>query len=195
MKSVVISGSISQESCKECEFLNHDCIPGQLRICERIPAGFRDVTTGNVESPSSIYEWLSASSFRRFVIQERLQSHPEIVRLTGSTVLQTVRIQSLATQAGDCIISECDFKMVTANRIVDNLHAGRTGNISAAVCKEDGSLRPAIRQIPDGIHVETIEHHPQTGIAIPGFVLPCWQDALALVRRAPAQNPPGTGSQ
>jgi hypothetical protein len=106
------------------------------------------------------------------------------VRLTDSEVLQTVRIRSLLTRQGECILSSCFFKLVVSDRLVDNLAGGKTGNFSASVRLEDGVLHPALALSPSGIGAEPMQNHPRTGRAVAGFRLPWWEEAKTLVRRA-----------
>ncbi len=155
-----------------------------LRALTRAPGGFRDVATGELESPSELVVSLFRNPDRRLVIQERLENHPEIVRLTGSATLQTVRIRTLLTREGECLLGGGLFKIVTGKQVVDNFSGGQTGNLSAAVRLDDGVVGLPIRRAPDGIRLETVETHPGTGEALQGFALPGWAQALALVRRA-----------
>lgn len=155
-----------------------------VRAYERTPGGFKNDPSGAIETPSSLVASLQSDPWQRLVVQRRLRNHPDIVRLTGSEVLQTVRLRSLVTGQGQCVVGGCFFKVVVSGQLVDNIAGGRTGNFCASVNREDGALRPALALSSSGIGTEPMPHHPRTGHAIAGFRLPWWEEAKALVRRA-----------
>lgn len=155
-----------------------------VRAYERTPIGFRNVASGAIETASSLAASLQADPWQRLIVQKRMRNHPDLVRLTGSEVLQTVRLRSLVTGQGQCVLGGCFFKVVVDDQLVDNIAGGRTGNFCASVNLGDGALRPALALSSSGIGTEPMPHHPRTRHAIADFRLPWWEETKALVRRA-----------
>jgi len=132
-----------------------------------------------------IFDLMSGSrEFDCFVIQQRLANHPELIRLTGNSNLQTVRFISFVDTTGRAVILQAQLKLITSDNITDNFHYGRTGNIQAQVSLADGRSAHAVTVGPDGSGIKPIATHPETRIDLEGFEIPFWQEALALVRRA-----------
>ncbi len=122
--------------------------------------------------------------FDCFVIQQRLRNHPELIRLSGNSNLQTVRMISFVDMAGGADILQAQLKLITGGNVTDNFEYGLTGNIQAQVSLADGKLAHAITIAPDGSGIKTVAAHPQTDICFAGFQLPFWSEARALVRQA-----------
>lgn len=120
------------------------------------------------------------------IVQTRLRSH-EALRDLSNGALTTVRILTLLNEKGGYEATHAGFRMaIGANRLVDNSHAG---GIIAAVEMESGRLGPAtdIGLRPD---VGWRTHHPDTGAAIEGRILPFWPETVALACRAHAAFAP-----
>jgi hypothetical protein len=146
------------------------------------PQGLCDRTSGQVFSPEFLARALRQVG--RVVIQERLQNHPDITRLSGSTALQTVRIRCLVTNDGEARMGGCVFKIAVAQNIIDNIDGGRTGNFLAAVTLTDGRLCTAVGYSKNGRGIEAVARHPDTGLALEGFCVPFWAEAKALAKQA-----------
>jgi hypothetical protein len=123
-------------------------------------------------------------SHSSFVIQERLQSHPEFVHLSGTSSLQTVRIVTWVCANGDVILPLVIQRLITGNLLIDNYVHGRSGNLCALVDPQNGTLDAAIG--PGASNKVTIAHsvHPRTGVRLEGFEIPFWKEACSLVRQA-----------
>lgn len=119
-----------------------------------------------------------------FVVQERLRNHAELVRLSGSDTLQTMRIHTLVAPDGDCRVLEASLKVVTGDAIIDNIEDGRTGNVIAPISLPDGRLGQAVRESPDALACVSLAEHPRTGRRFEEITLPGWAEACALVRGA-----------
>lgn len=161
-----------------------------LRAYERTPAGFRDVETGETLNASALAESLTSSAFGRLVVQERLRNHDAIARLTATATVQTVRIQTVLTREGECVLGGCMFKLASGAHLADNVVGGQTGNFMAGVGLDDGVLRPAVRFRSSEVGLESVERHPRTGAPIAGFRLPDWAAATDLARRAAVRFAP-----
>ncbi len=117
------------------------------------------------------------------VIQERVENHPDLIALSGSRTLQTVRIVTVAGFNGTVSLVNAFFKPVVGRNEVDNFRSGRTGNLLANAALDTGVLGPGVTIRPGG-GILTLERHPETGYRIEGFRLPGWEEAVALTRRA-----------
>ncbi|QIG47009.1 hypothetical protein G5V57_04145 [Nordella sp. HKS 07] len=120
------------------------------------------------------------------IIQTRLLNH-ESLRDLSNGALSTVRILTLLDETGTYEATHAGLRMaVGANRLVDNSHAG---GIIAAVEMKSGRLGPAT-DIGLRPEVGWRTHHPDTGAAIEGRVLPFWPETVALACRAHATFAP-----
>jgi hypothetical protein len=121
---------------------------------------------------------------RGWVIQERIYSHPELKRLSGSSYLQTARLVTLCDRGGQCHILHAHLKIIVGRNVIDNFHHGATGNITARVDLERGTLFAAVTGNPRGSGYLTAPAHPATGVAIEGFQVPFWAEVCELARAA-----------
>ena len=121
---------------------------------------------------------------RGSVVQQRLVNHPDIVRLSGSEYLQTLRIITLVKRDGTCDILHAHLKSIVGDQIIDNLRHGRTGALSAKIDLASGTLMPAVRECPGRSGVLTFDRHPSTGIVFDGYRVPLWAETCRVVRAA-----------
>jgi Sugar-transfer associated ATP-grasp len=136
---------------------------------------------GPTLSPSQLLEHLAALSRQRsLLVQPRVRNHSAIADLSNGA-LCTARIVTMRTEAGGHEAVCALFRMAVGdNRQVDNFHAGgiaapidvASGRLGAAT---DWGLRP---------HHGWKSHHPDTGGAIEGRILPLWAETRALAERA-----------
>lgn len=155
-----------------------------VNVYKRTAAGFLDAS-GTERTASALYETLrSDDRYRRFVIQERLRSHPDLERLSGTAALQTARLVTWVRSDGEVEIYRMALKIIAGGGVTDNYEDGRTGNLIANIGIEEGTLEPAIGGGPNGIGFRVVREHPKTGVAFSGFHVPYWQEARRLVSRA-----------
>jgi hypothetical protein len=121
--------------------------------------------------------------YDRFVVQERLSNHPEILRLTATTGLQTLRLVTLVDSDGQIHMTDGALKLILGDQVIDNLRHGTTGNIFAPLGILRGQLTEAMAPSPDGVGWVCLRKHPVTGLELPGFQLPDWTATLDLVAR------------
>ena len=147
----------------------------------RTTEGFLDLN-GGMLTPSMLYERLQSDPrFERFIIQQRLRNHPDLIRLSGTDTLQTIRFVTWIS--GDSVeVLASQLRIVVGGNLVDNFGSGRTGNLIANVGWSDGLLADAMA-VRD-MEMKIISTHPTTGFRIRGFRLPHWQAARELVLRA-----------
>lgn len=115
------------------------------------------------------------------VIQEQLKNHPELICLTNTEALQTVRVMNFVDTGGRCHIFHAQLKLILGRSVVDNWQCGLVGNASAAISLSNGLLEPAVIPTQDGSILRTIPTHPKTGVPFNQFRLPFWSQVCSLV--------------
>jgi hypothetical protein len=154
-----------------------------VSVWTRVARGFAD-HHGRVHSTDELYQALvSHPRYERFVIQERLENHPDIVQLTGSSTLQTARVVTLVEPDGTPRLLAATWKVVQGSQAIDNFKQGTTGNLVENVDLHSGRLGPGLRYCPDGVGIQAVRVHPVTGYALEGARLPDWPAVVELVRR------------
>ncbi len=125
---------------------------------------------------------LSSAEEDGILIQQRLKNHAELVRLSNTEFLQTVRIITFVDSDYKSNILHAHFKPIVGRHVVDTFLDGLTGNIEAPVSLADGILKLANQITSSGEGIKTIYKHPQTGVSFEGFKLPLWTEACKLVK-------------
>lgn len=120
-------------------------------------------------------------SYDCYLIQERLFSHRELVRLSGSGYLQTMRMITHVRKNGDIKIKIAFLKPIVGNNFTDNHYHGTTGNLLSRIHLDSGTLQPAIHMGTNVLSATGIDCHPDTGVVFSNFVMPHWDDAQDLV--------------
>ncbi|MBX7099652.1 MAG: hypothetical protein K1X89_18185 [Myxococcaceae bacterium] len=139
---------------------------------------------GALKSAAELFDHLSVHpKYERFLVQERLENHPEVFALTGVRALSTVRAATLLPRSGGALVGYAEWKVAATDGVVDNFKQGETGNLLANLRLRDGMLGPAKRPSPDGIGMRAVEAHPTTGKVFAGAVLPDWPALLDVARR------------
>ncbi len=152
-----------------------------VNVFARSGDGFRDFA-GRFYQAQDIIDWMADDPrYDCFVLQARLQSHPELVRLSATQALQTVRVISFIDANGNCRILHAHFKPITGPHLSDTFLEGLIGNVEAPVSLDDGRLQSANRIAGTGAGVMDVPIHPLTGLPFTGFQLPLWQEACRLV--------------
>ncbi len=140
---------------------------------------------GRHYSAREIYTALASDpQFDCFVLQELLRNHQELIRLSSTQALQTVRIISLIDGHNRLHILYAGFKAIVGSNIIDNHAGGLTGNLLVRVCLDTGDLQQAVRMTLDGSGMQTVSRHPETGLPFEGFKLPFWHEAIEMLSRA-----------
>jgi hypothetical protein len=153
-------------------------------LFSRVPSGFRDAL-GGIFTAAELYDRLVADGGQGgMILQERLAIHPELVRLTGTPYLQTLRMITLLDDAESCRILHSHLKVIVDHRVLDNsAHDGPASAVRAAVDVLAGRLIRAVQTPANRPGFRTLAVHPKTGIPFAGFQLPFWPDVRDLVRR------------
>jgi hypothetical protein len=109
-----------------------------------------------------------------------MNPHPSVARLTAGA-LPTARIVTCLNEQGEPEVTVSVFRMsIGTNRTVDNMHAG---GIAAAPDIASGRLSRA-SDLGTDARLGWMSDHPDTGEAIEGRVVPCWEEAKSLAIRA-----------
>ena len=155
-----------------------------FRAFARSGDGFLD-DTGTQLSAGELADLMRQDGVhRRYLIQERLRSHPELQRLSGTSALQTVRVMTLVYRDGRVRLFAPHLKVIAGELAIDNIRGGETGNFPATVDLTDGRLGPGRVFSADRLGMATVRTHPRTGIALGEVRLPHWEEARRLVERA-----------
>jgi hypothetical protein len=112
-----------------------------------------------------------------YLFQEVLRPHQELVRLFACRQISGVRVVLIRDQHGVEIVSAL-LKVAQDGSDTDRFEARNEGNFVADVEPETGRVRLA-RSMKG-----RVTHAPRTGIEIVGAVLPDWDEAIGLCRRA-----------
>ncbi|MDP6380257.1 MAG: sugar-transfer associated ATP-grasp domain-containing protein [Phycisphaerae bacterium] len=147
----------------------------------RTDGGFVDAF-GRQYTTAGLYDMFFDAEDDRFVIQERLKNHPDLVRLSGTQSLQTTRYITLVDASGECHIVHAYQKVIIGGHVIDTFMDGLMGNVEAPASLADGVLGPASQVKGDGSGMRTMHAHPQTGVAISGLRVPLWREACKLVK-------------
>ena len=132
---------------------------------------FRHVTRGIISEP----EFLSITKRRNFLLQEYIENHEDIKKLSPHS-LNTVRIVTTRFH-DDTHIFSTDLRMgYGKNSIVDNF---AKGGAIIHVDEETGKLDRYAFQKYDKVTSE----HPISKIKFENYQLPYWQEALEMVKK------------
>lgn len=158
-----------------------------VNIFSKIKEGFIDAFARLYKAVDIYDTMLSSAEEDGFLIQQRLKNHAELVYLSSTEFLQTVRIITFVDSDYKCNILHAHFKPIVDQHVIDTFLQGLTGNVEAPVSLADGILKPANQITSSGEGIKTIYQHPKTGISFEGFKLPLWAEACRLVKETSLQ--------
>jgi len=153
-----------------------------VRLLTLGPEGATDHRGRTVALPELADE-LAAERWGGYVVQERLRPHPELVRMSGHEIVQTLRLVTLRDDGAPLRLLAAAFRVADGSTPVDSFRTGATGNLSARV-GTDGTLAEPLALRSSGYGLERIGRHPLSGAPLEGFRVPGWPEACALARRA-----------
>ena len=119
-----------------------------------------------------------------YLAQPLIESHPEIVELTGVTELSTLRVIT-AVRDGVAQTMRAFLKISAPGRLTNNFRGGSSGSLLTALDPESGRLDDLVGILRSENHfaIERTATHPVSGRRVAGEELPCWQEALDVARR------------
>ncbi len=125
-----------------------------------------------------------------YLVQPALAPHPDIVELTGSNALTTVRVVT-GLKDGMPHVIESFLKIPGPGRLTDNFRDGETGTLIAGFDPTTGCLTESVGLLrPGHRHVlELTAVAPATGRRTAGAELPRWKEAVDIAFRAALAHP------
>jgi hypothetical protein len=115
-----------------------------------------------------------------YLFQPRIVPHPDWQAVIGDRV-STVRLLVFVTPGGPEIYRALT-KIPAGSNVADNFW--RAGNMLAAIDAESGRIQRVVTGT--GTTHATCNSHPDTGAALIGFQIPCWQSMRELCLAAAA---------
>lgn len=135
--------------------------------------GVRKLCAGQVEDYQSLYLDLKESG--SVLVEEQILQHPELSRLNPSCI-NTIRMVTLVADG----VPHHMYSLIRVGNgtgVVDNISSG---GMYAPVW-EDGKIpKPAFCDATGSYY----EEHPMTKVPFVGFAVPCYDEAVELVKRA-----------
>jgi hypothetical protein len=121
-----------------------------------------------------------------YLFQEVLRPHTAIAELLGSKAISGVRIVLIQDAQGIEFVTAV-WKMATGDNELDMFHGGDSGTFLANVDVATGEVGMTL----DGWwpRAKLVDQIPASGRALDHFVLPCWNEVIALCRRAAGAFP------
>jgi hypothetical protein len=140
------------------------------------PGAFRSPGGEHLSADDLLRRLVARSRREPLIVQARLRAHPDLLKLTAGA-LPTVRVLTcLNTKHEPEVMAAVVRTSFGKNTTVDNLHAG---GIGALVDLKTGKLSKASNLGSDA-RLGWFSAHPDTGAAIEGSVVPCWDAVKAL---------------
>jgi hypothetical protein len=126
---------------------------------------------------------------RGWLIQPRLRRHSAIAGIMAPRGVGTIRVVT-CMDSGRARLLLAVMKITVGNNVTDNFHSGSTGNLVAPIDLGTGVLAAARGSTrKDWPAMTAISHHPDTGHAIEGFVIPNWTEIVALALKSQQSLP------
>lgn len=132
---------------------------------------------------------------RGWLVQTEIRPHPAIAKQLSPRALCTARLVTFMTAQGPRLLFSV-LRIPVGDNETDNWSLGMTGNLVAPIDPDTGALGTGrssrSSRWPELYGTRT---HPDTGLAIEGFVLPHWAEAkqLALDAQGTLPQVPTTG--
>lgn len=120
----------------------------------------------------SAEQWRSRLLASDCIVQERLTNHPDLQPVTNGAAA-VLRLTTVADRAGNVTLIGAGTGLPFGSQQTT------TGAVACALSLETGAIVSSL-----GRRNEPVDLHPDTGQAFAGFLMPLWQDCVALVARA-----------
>lgn len=144
--------------------------------------GIQRLRKADFPSIAALYRYVTEKGFG--VVEEELRQHEDLARLYPGAV-NTLRIVTLLTGGPGAWEPQCVYTVIKAGaggKYVDNLE---NGGLFCPVDPDTG----AITGVGHTAALETLDRHPDTGVALVGYRVPYVREAIALCRRAALEEP------
>lgn len=125
-----------------------------------------------------------------YLVQPFLHAHPDVVAITGSRSLSTVRVTTVRKDGEVCLLF-AQMKLIFGESYIDNYNGGKLGNVFSPVDILKGTMSGLVGVFfPDHERVpywRTTE--PVNGTQFQGIPVPCWDEIKQTVLRAASVYP------
>ena len=136
--------------------------------------------SGKPQNENDIYEMVMQNQhYDSFIVQERLNIHPNFFEISPSKNLHCARIITLVNSIGKVQILHGQLNLVTGKNT-----ASQEGNLKIDISLNDGRLDHGVLLNRNKGGFERITKHPETGKSFKGFRIPNWEDILLLAEKA-----------
>lgn len=114
-----------------------------------------------------------------YLFQQVVRPHADVVALTGSRATSSIRVVIVQDDGYQEIVAAV-WKLIRGTNISDTRIDDALGHVHAPVDLRTGRLGAARKDYEE----DSYPIHPDTGIAIEGFQVPYWEEAVATCLRA-----------
>lgn len=154
---------------------------------------WRDAAGGHRDSRELAHALADDPEFATWVVQERVENHPDMACFGAPGVVNTLRVVTFVDRNGEVGVEWVGFRIGSGGAGIDNFGGGRNNNLSVNVDHRTGTLIRAIAAHPSGIGIRDVREDPVTGTVLAGRTLPMWDEVRALsLRTAEALLPART---
>jgi hypothetical protein len=143
-----------------------------VRVLRREGVTLVDLEGRRLTPDALARELIADPEFDLYVVQERLRNHPGMRAILDTETLQTVRLTTFVSDAGEPQVVHVSVKIASGGGNVDNFRSGTSGN---AIAEAD----PAT-----GVLQEPWGDGGARAAGVAGSAVPDWDRACALVHRA-----------
>lgn len=109
-----------------------------------------------------------------YIIQERVEQHPEIGKLCPST-LNTIRIHTVRAENGEIIIFG---PLLRIGRVANNVDNWAQGGVLVGIDPSGKLMKTGFFKPQYG---STVNQHPDTGVVFEGTVIPYFEDVKTMI--------------
>ena len=139
---------------------------------------------GQTISVSKLAEEVAANLTYGYIFQDAVAPHPDVVALTGSQTLSTVRVVTVNHDDTPQVLYTL-WKLPGPTAMSDNFW--QKGSLIALVEPTSGRVEKI--RYGSGPDTQWVQSHPVTGTPLQGATLPCWQSVRDLALAAHATVP------
>jgi hypothetical protein len=187
------SGSFLNTKEQWLDFIRQE-LPNEFAVKQLIGVGGRGFNLFEKQKDSIVdakgenytwdqfYDYLADVMASDSIIQARVRNHPDIIQLSGTDYLQTMRMITLVNQDNTVRVIFAYQKLILGENIIDNDQGGSTGNVKALIDLDAGTLGEI--GMPSGFDFKYQGTHPVTGNRVDGFAIPYWLQSVELVQQA-----------
>lgn len=150
------------------------------RLVDRVDGDMLHLRNGHSTAVEAFAAEAVAPGSGPLLVQDMIVAHPTLAGMTGGTPA-TARVYIMMLD-GEALVHRAVLRVPVGDAVVDNFHAGRTGNLVAEIDADSGACGGGVGGI--GFDYRMYDRHPGTGAPLRGVEIPGWREALDLLRRA-----------